>query len=84
MNNNESVRELRENRYRHYQRRLRALKNEIRDATENSYNIIENNNQAFRSIQSPGSSSDFKLSEDVKKLLRVGSEENFEGSQSNF
>lgn len=63
--NNETVRELRENRYRQYQRKLMALKYDIQNATENSYSIIENNNNAFRSIKSPGSSSQFKMAEDV-------------------
>jgi hypothetical protein len=47
-----------------------ALKYDIQNATENSYSIIENNNNAFRSIKSPGSSSQFKMAEDVQELLR--------------
>jgi vacuolar-type H+-ATPase subunit I/STV1 len=50
MDNNETVRELRENRIRQYQRKLRALRREIKEATENSYSVLENNTNAFRSI----------------------------------
>jgi hypothetical protein len=61
MDNNETVKELRENRYRLYQRKLMALKKDIQNATENSYSVIENNNNAFRSIKSPGSSANFVM-----------------------
>ena len=54
----------------------------MRDATENSYSIIENNTQAFRSIKSPGSSKEFKISSDLKSFMQRAEEE--EGSSQNF
>jgi len=54
----------------------------MRDATENSYSIIENNTQAFRSIKSPGSSKEFKISSDLKAFMQRAEED--EGSHQNF
>ena len=44
----------------------------MKDATENSFNIIENNNHAFRSIKSPGSNKEFRMPHHVvSKHLQV-------------
>lgn len=72
MANNESIKELRENRYRQYSRKLKTLQQDMKDATENSFNIIENNNHAFRSIKSPGSNKEFRMPHHVvSKHLEV-------------
>lgn len=67
--NNESIKELRENRYRMQQRKLLNLRKEIQEYQLITSKVADNNNYAFRGISSPGSSKEFRVPTEVRETV---------------